>query len=46
MKGYYLKAESIYDDAIEANPSDPKAYINKASLLLRILLGIIYLKLV
>lgn len=35
MKGYYLKAESIYDDAIEANPSDPKAYINKASLYMR-----------
>ena len=35
MKGYYLKAESIYDYAIEANPSDPKAYVIKASLYMR-----------
>ena len=35
MKGYYFKAECVYDDAIEANPSDPKAYINKATLYMR-----------
>ena len=35
MKGQFLKAEGIYDDAIEANASDPKAYINKATLYIR-----------
>lgn len=35
MKGHYLKAEGIYDDAIESNPSDPKGYINKATLYMR-----------
>ena len=35
MRGRFLKAEGIYDDAIEANPSDPKAYINKATLYMR-----------
>ena len=35
MRGQFLKAEGIYDDAIEANASDPKAYISKATLYIR-----------
>lgn len=35
MKGQFLKADGIYNDALEAKPSDPKAYINKATLYMR-----------
>ena len=35
MKGQYLNALNLYDEAIQANPSAAKGYVNKASLYLR-----------